>query len=201
MDEFQTRYLDHQDRKTKSLEDFKGNEKIKYSLIEQTAFKEIMMNRRSQRKFNDEPTTFEDFIWILTSIQTAPSSCNRQAIYIKLANSDEIEKFLVGGKKWIDKADKVLLLFASREAYKNPVEVDYMPYLDAGMCAENIYLMCEALGLGACFVNPNIREENLDEFDNIYKTGADVFCGAIAIGNYDKKAKVPPLREANEVLK
>lgn len=199
MDLFQERYLDHQKRKTDSLEDFKGNNKIEYTFLESTAIKEILYNRRSQRIFNNVPISDENIEWILKAIQIAPSSCNRQAIYVVETTPETAEKYLVGGKNWINKANKVLLLFADKEAYKSPNEKTFMPYLDAGFVGQNIYLMCEALSLGCCFVNPNIRDENKQSFNELF--GEDYFCGAVALGNYDKKAKTPPLRDMKLVLK
>lgn len=202
MDEFQERYLDHQKRKTETLEKLidAGKEKKEYTLLEKTALKEIMMNRRSQRIYNNDPLTEEQMEWILKSIQIAPSSCNRQAIYITPAEPKEIEQFLVGGKRWIDKANKVLLLFADKTAYKSPSEIDFKMWnLDAGFVGQNIYLMSEVLGIGSCFVNPNIREENKQAFKDQY--GDNYFCGAVALGNYDKKAKQPPLRPLEKVLR
>lgn len=200
-DEFQDRYLDHQKRKSKSLENFDGNNKIEYSLLEQTTLKEVIMNRRSQRVFNDISISDEEMEWILRAIQYAPSSCNRQAIYVKEVKPTEIEQLLVGGKNWINKANKVLFLFASKEAYKSPNEKGFMPYLDAGFAAQNIYLMCEVLGIGCCFVNPNIREENKELFKNLYNQEEDYFCGAVALGHYNKKAKEPPHRELAKVIR
>lgn len=199
MDVFQERYLNHQERKTKSLEEKNGVDKIDYSVLEKTTLKEIMINRRSQRIFNDEKIIPEDFRDILLSVKVAPSSCNRQAIYLKEIEPMDAEVYLVGGKKWIDKAYRVFLLFGSKEAYKSINEIGFMPFLDAGFVGQNIYLMCEALGIGCCYVNPNIREENKQSF--IDKYGDDYFCGAVALGKYDKKSKKPPLRDIIEVLR
>ena len=192
-DIYQDRYLDHQKRKTKSLEDFQGEDKINYNKKEIDTLFKILSNRRSQRIFNDELVLPEHIELIEEAIRVSPSSCNRQAVYIKRVDPIMAEKYLVGGKGWLYKANKVLFLFASKDAYKSPNEKTFMPYLDAGFVGQNIYLMCEVLGIGCCFVNPNIREENKEKFIEIF--GDDYFCGAVALGHYDKKAKKPPLRE------
>ena len=201
-DEYQERYLNHQERKTQLLEsdDVIIEKKfIQYTLLEQTALKEIMFNRRSQRKFTPQKITSEEWKWIKTAIQIAPSSCNRQAIYGMLADPKTAEEYLVGGSRWIDKADKVILLFGDKKAYKSPNEIGFMPWLDAGFVAQNIYLIAEVTGLGCCFVNPNIREANKQSFEKEF--GNDYFCGAIALGHYKKKAKTPPLRPVEKVLR
>lgn len=190
MDEYQERYLEHQERK-KHLEDFSEEENLydRYDLMQ------VIGNRRSQRVFNREEISFDVIVDIVNSALYAPSSCNRQAVYLREINSNDAERLLVGGKKWIDKANKVYGVFADKLAYKSPNEVGYMPYLDAGVAIQNICLVSEAYQVGSCIVNPNIREENKEEFTNLYNTKEDYFCGAVALGYYDKKAKMPPKKE------
>lgn len=194
MDKYQERYQNHQERKTASLEKFEGTKKKEYTKEQLEVFKSILENRRSQRIFNDIPLTKTELEFIEEAVRLAPSSCNRQAVYIRYIDRDIAERLLVGGKRWINKADTVLLIFASAEAYKSPNEKGFMPFLDTGFVGQNIYLASEVLGIGCCFVNPNIREENKEEFVQMF--GNDYFGGAVALGNYDVKSKRPPLRES-----
>ena len=202
-DVFQQRYLDHQSRKKETLESadvtIEPVHELEYSQEEYRALIKILKTRRSQRIFNDIPLLDSEISDILMAIQVSPSSCNRQAVYVKIAeDKDYIANTLVGGRGWINKADKVLLIFASRDAYKSPNEQGFMPYLDAGVVTQSIYLMSEVLEIGCCFVNPNIREENKQAFIDTY--GDDYFCGAVALGNYNQKAKQPPIRSVDKVL-
>lgn len=194
-DIFQQRYLEHMERKKK----FQTIDKIFYSSEEARLLSEIIKNRRSQRTFNQKSITEKEINLLLDSIKHAPSSCNRQAIYIKVF--DKIENILVGGKYWMDKANMVFLIFADMKAYKSPNEILFMPFLDAGVAVENIYLMAEALGVGVCFVNPNIRDINKDRFNALYNKEGNKFCGAIALGHYDKKAIVPKKRNSLDIIK
>ena len=74
------------------------------------------------------------------------------------------------------------------DCYKNPAERDFMPYLDAGVIIQTAYLTCEALNYGVCFVNPNIRPENQEFFKQRFGIKENqLFCGALALGKYDKK--------------
>lgn len=193
-DEYQERYLEHQARKTKSLDNFDGVGKSDYSLLEQTIVIEAMLNRRSQRMFNETPLTKEQLEWLDKAIIYAPSSCNRQAVYYKEIEPREAEKYLVGGKRWIDKGQRVILLFADKIAYKSPNEKDFMPWLDIGFVGANLYLMSEVLNIGTCFVNPNVRGEDKEEFNNKYNQEDNYFGGAMVFGNYDVKAKTPSKR-------
>ena len=188
MDIYQQRYLKHQQDKKNTIA---TEEKPKYTDAEIMTVFTIMNERRSQRVFNGEVIEEDKIKGILRAAELAPSSCNRKAVSIKMVRSEKdkslLAEFLVGGAGWIDKADTILLLLANMAAYKSPAEVDFMPYLDSGVIAENIYLISEALCVGACFVNPNVRASNQDEFNSLFIPYEHKFCGAIALGEYDKR--------------
>ena len=63
--------------------------------------------------------------------------------------------------------------YANMDCYKSPYEKAFMPYLDTGFMAQNIYLACEVLGVGCCFINPNTH--------NKYES-KHLLTGAISIG-------------------
>ncbi len=199
MDEFQRRYESHIERKKSSLETKTGTPRRYVSPMIYLSFIDLIEERRSQRTYNDRPLTKLEKNSIINAVRLSPSSCNRQAIYLKEGDKEWLDDILVGGKKWAKEADVVYLLFGDKIAYKNPAEIGFMPYLDAGFVGENIYLMAETLGLGCCYINPNIREENKQKF--IDKYGDDYFCGAVALGNYDLKAFTPPTRKFDKVLR
>lgn len=165
MNIFQERYLAHQLRKKKIL--------IK-----------IMKKRYSERMFSDRPIPEKDIKNIIKTLQYCPSSCNRQAVTIRsVTERDEkalLGGLLVGGVGWVHRAPVILLLMADREAYIAGDEVTYMPYLDAGVMVQQLWLATTAYGLKCAFVNPNIREMNKDHFNRIF--GNKLFCGALAIG-------------------
>ena len=190
MDIFQNRYLEHQQRKYNILSSNFGTEDFKkYNKVEKDTFFNILKNRCSQRTFNGEPIDIEP---ILEAIKTSPSSCGRQGLSVVLIEErdkkDLLSGLLVGGIGWINKADKILLLVADMDCYKNPAEKDFMPYLDAGVIIQTAYLSCEVLNYGCCFVNPNVRSENKEFFKQRFNIKENqLFCGAIIIGKYNKK--------------
>lgn len=189
MDKYQIRYLNHQKNKKEIL---MGKSKlVKTSKLKlKKAFLSLIQHRQSQRLFNGIKITKEQLDYINYCITETPSSCNRQAIKIKIIrsakNKKKLEELLVGGTGWISGSDIIFLLFADMNAYKSPAEVDFMPYLDAGFIGMNIYYASESIGVGCCFVNPNIREEKKIFFDELFNDSYR-FCGACAIGNYDKR--------------
>lgn len=181
-DEAQERYLKHQERKKKLLEENNYQLNVNCTQLDKDKLAYISDIRKSIRIFNNIDVSESELEYIQEIISKVPTSCNRKAVYFVETSPKFAEEMLVGGKNWVDKANKVLLMFASKPAYKSPYEKDFMPYLDGGAYITPIYYACEVLNLGCCFVNPNIREINKDTFKEKY--GDDYFCGAFAIGHY-----------------
>jgi len=169
-----------------------GNPYKSYTLDDRETFLRILKNRRSQRIFNRESIAEREIFTIVESIDLTPSSCDRQGITYAVYNNrdakDLLGGLLVGGVGWVHRADMIVLLFADMKAYKNPAERANMPYLDAGVVVQQVYLTAEALNIGCCFVNPNIRDGNKDFFNKKFNQAQHLFCGALALGKYDKKA-------------
>ena len=93
----------------------------------------------------------------------------------------------------------VMLFFADQLAYKAPGEAEFMPAYDCAFAAANVIFMAEALGLGACFVNPNMRLENCRKFDTRFNPRKFVFGGAVALGRYEVENKPAPKRKLEDV--
>ena len=170
MDKFQERYLAHQLRKNEALEEqviIPSNKEVEKGFVQ--VFN-VLANRRSRRIFRGKIQK-EDIDVLIEKANSAPSSCDRHGVYIKEAPKDLIP-LLVGGVGWADKGT-VLAFYAAMTAYKSPYEQAFMHYLDTGFMAQNIYLACEVMGLGCCFINPNTH--------NKYKS-KHTLTGAMAIG-------------------
>lgn len=172
-DPFQERYLRHQEIKQSKISAGQDNLPFhKYSQEEQEGFFHILNDRRS-RRFYSSPISRDIMAKILEAASLAPSSCNRKAV--EIISADKPLDSLVGGRGWLNKAPQALLFYANMSAYKLPAEVSFMPYLDTGFIAENIYLACEALGVSCCFINPN-------RTDNTLNIEGKLFTGAMSIG-------------------
>jgi nitroreductase len=171
MDKYQERYLEHIENKLK-----REQKKTNYKVETIKAVYDVIENRKSVRRFKKAELGDSIYTVMQQALETAPSSCNRKGIYLKEVSPEYAEEVLVGGKGWISGADKVFFLFGAKECYKNPKEVGFMPYLDAGFVGQNIYLLCEIYGIGCCFVNPNLKMPIND---------TDYFVGAVALGEYE----------------
>ncbi len=182
--DYQSRYLAHQKRKKEQL---KGNyiKEKTYTKGEISTVKKVFKNRNSSRVFNGENVDLKE---ILEMVETSPSSCDRKGVRYKVIEArdekDLLSGLLVGGVGWINRADKIVLLYTDMEAYKSPAERDFMPYLDAGVMIQSFYLACEVLGVKVCYVNPNIRDSNKEFFKSRFFPELDEYkyLGAIVIG-------------------
>jgi len=188
-DKHQERYLAHQKRKAEMFQSSYGIKNFRvYDDYEREIFETILKNRSSQRAFNREPVDVER---ILELADYRPSSCDRRSVEIKVIESrddkDLLGGLLVGGTGWIHRADKILLFVAWKDAYKSPAEKEFMSYIDAGVLAQTIYLICESLNVGSCYVNPNVREQNKEFFHERFISEGYQYVGCMAIGNYDLK--------------
>jgi nitroreductase len=190
MDQYQERYLAHQARKAEILKSTYGTPDFKtYSIDEQNDFFKIVENRCSQRAFISEETDIGN---VLYAMNHSPNSCDRKGVYPVVVSERKdkeiLSGLLVGGVGWIHRADKIILLIADMECYKNPAEQSFMPYLDAGAMLTSAYLAAEVSNLGCCFVNPNIRDENKVFFMSRFGLkDNEILCGALAIGKYELK--------------
>jgi len=199
-DNYQQRYIDHQERKKQGLTVLP----LDLPIIESDSFREIIEKRRSVRTFLKKEITAPSLIFILKTAIESPSSCNRQCISVKIVfnkrSKNKLSQYLVGGKGWISKADKILLLFADMRGYKSPNEVLYMPYLDAGVMAMSICFSAQAKGMGSCIVNPNIEQENVNKFNQEFNKQGWKFCIAVALGYPAVKAIRPPKKSLKEFI-
>jgi nitroreductase len=195
MDKYQERYLDHLERKKFQVNTYPCD--IDMYLYQR--FPDVLYSRRSIRVFSDSHISDDTLDTILHQALESPSSCNRQCIKVKVIRNkdqkDSLNYLFVGGAGWIRGADIILLLFADMQGYKSPNEVSYMPYLDAGVMAMTICYASEYLGLGTCIVNPNIKQDNLLEFNTKFNPLGYKFCLAIALGykgiDPDRPPKIP----------
>lgn len=178
-DAFQVRYEAHQKRKAGVLA-------------------QVLEDRHSTRRFSPEPVGDEAMSLVVRAIETAPSSCDRRGVRHQLVCDRDrkalLGGLLVGGTGWVHRAPVVVLLHADESAYKAPGELEYMPYLDAGVVVGQVYLAAQAVGLKVCYVNPQVRDFNKHHFAGVF--GPGVYCGAIALGwphPDDYSEELPPL--------
>jgi len=196
-DLYQIRYEKHQNKKRDQLAFSKGILNApQLNKDDFVGFERVLQARRTQRTFISKPVEAEKLDILLKHASLCPSSCNRQAITIKIVEhrheKEILSGLLVGGVGWCHRADKLLLVFAHKQAYKAPGEINFMPYLDAGVVIQQLYLSATALNLGIGYINPNLREENKKLFKDRFNPNDHIFCGTLALGYFNYKAEEAP---------
>jgi len=190
MDTYQERYLDHQAKKKRQLTESEGEKGKPYTNTERKVLTSLLSRRRSQRVFTSEPIDNGVRQRILDSATTAPNSCNRHGLGLRVV-TDRREKellsgLLIGGIGWIHRADTIVLFLADPEAYKSPNEKDFMHYCDVGFTAMAMWLTAETYNVGAAYINPNIHYR--DVFEAKFAQGR-IFCGALVLGRYEQEKR------------
>lgn len=184
IDTYQRRYLEHRERKAEQLAaaptevPMKGCELRTDYMWRCPAWD----GRRSVRVFRSCPIYPGTWSKLVPAVRNAPQSCNRQALRIKVVKGSQVGDLLAGGEGWLGGAPTVMLIFADMAAYKSPVEREFMPRLDAGVMLATIVYVATADGLGSCIVNPHIRPEHRETFDERFNAEGRLFCGAVALG-------------------
>jgi nitroreductase len=106
---------------------------------------DLMRQRRSRRLFAPGPLTREEKVALAEAASSAPSTCNRQTLQF-LFVENEAEKVLLASTT----AGCILLVLADARHYRYPDD-RFNPYAEAGAAIQNIYLLCETMGLGCCW--------------------------------------------------
>lgn len=192
---YQERYVKHQARKKSQITESVGAKVAKP--YDPLIVHKILSRRRSQRVFSSEPIADEHRDKILASAMFAPNSCNRHGICMKVVrerrDKELLGGLLVGGVGWVHRADTIVLFLADPIAYASPNEKEFMHYCDVGFKAMTMWLTAESYGIGACYINPNLvnREVFMGTFGTVLEDRMIhpfIFCGALALGNYEKRA-------------
>lgn len=175
-----------------------------------TNIEEIIMNRRSVRKFNDKPITDNELSAIVEAGRWAPTGGNCQTIHflvitnkdvlatlrlrvkeafsgMKLSDDQYISiqnsiKLAKQGDYVYDYNAPVLVVVSNRRGYPNAIA-------DSACALQNMMLTAESMGIGSCWINQlHWLDENqlIRDYLEPLGLGADeTICGAVALGNYD----------------
>ena len=161
---------------------------------------DVMLKRRSTRKFNDEPVTRDELDKILHAALLAPTSMNRKPCnfmvverketLIDLANSKDHGADLIKG------ADKAIVVVADTMIADTWIE-------DSSIALTYMHLMATELGLGSCWVQIHLRSKNGKDSEEIVRDILKIddhyrVVGIMALGHSDD---IPPAHEPADVDK
>ncbi len=117
---------------------------------------EIMQNRRSVRTYTGEKIPKEKLDKILQAGLLSPSGRNRKPWeFVVVQEKEMLEKLShcrVGAAKMLENTGCAIVVFADPE--KTDVWVE-----DSSIAMSNMHLMADALGLGSCWIQGRLRED------------------------------------------
>ncbi len=178
---------------------------------------EIIMNRRSTRRFSAQPVTDTELAAIVEAGRYAPTGGNCQSVHFTVIINTEIRgklrtlvqdafakmeltedlysslknsiRLSVKGNYAFDYHAPILIVVSNQKGYPNAIA-------DSACALQNMMLEAESLGVGSCWINQlHWLDENPDIRAYLEPLGIgkdETICGALAVGNYDAKQAVKP---------
>ncbi|MCD8089705.1 MAG: nitroreductase [Clostridiales bacterium] len=175
-----------------------------------TDIKEIIMNRRSVRKFNDKPLEDDKLSAVVEAGRWAPTGGNCQSIhFLVITNKEVLESLRIrvktafsemelfdnqylsiqnsikqskAGSYVYDYNAPVLIVVSNRRDYPNAMA-------DCACALQNMMLTAESLGIGSCWINQlHWLDENKSVREYLESLGLgqdETICGSVALGSYE----------------
>ena len=123
--------------------------------------KEVVLKRRSVRKFTEEPVSDEMIEELLHAAMSGPSACNKKPwdFYV-ITNEEKLEE-LKGASKFTKFSAKLAIVVCGNLLKALPLQMASYWIQDCSAATENILLRVTDLGLGAvwCGIHPQKKAE------------------------------------------
>lgn len=148
---------------------------------------DVMLKRRSTRKFNSEPVTKEELEKILQSALLAPTSMNRKPCNFLVVERKETLKELSRcknhGADLIAGADKAIVVIADTMIADTWCE-------DSSIALTYMHLMAAELNLGSCWVQVHLRDKDGMDAEELVRDIVKIddhyrIVGILALGHSD----------------
>lgn len=148
---------------------------------------DLMLKRRSTRKFNDDPITKEELEKILEAALLAPTSMNRKPCNFMVVERKEVLKELSEckdhGANLIEGADKAIVVIADTLIADTWIE-------DSSIALTHMHLMATELDIGSCWVQVHLRNKDGEDSEGIVKNILKIddhyrIVGILALGHSD----------------
>ncbi len=150
---------------------------------------DVMFNRRSSRKFTDEPITKDELDKILQAALLAPTSMNRKPCNFMVVERretlDELSKAKNHGAELIAGADKAIVVLADTLIADTWCE-------DSSIALTYMHLMATDMGLGSCWVQIHLRDKDGVSAEEVVRDILKVddhyrIAGIMALGHIEKQ--------------
>ena len=123
--------------------------------------KEILLKRRSVRKFTNEKVSEEYIQELLCAAMSGPSACNRQPWEFYVVTKEETIQELRSASRFSNMNAPLAIVVAGNLSKALPAQMASYWIQDCSAATENILLRVTDLGLGAvwCGIHPQKRAE------------------------------------------
>jgi nitroreductase len=177
--------------------------------LSRTAFQELVLNRRSVRRYLDIPVEREKILTCIEAARLAPSAANVQPWRFLIIDDAEIKaKFaaevfsgVYSFSRFAAKAPVLIVILGRLDIVANRLgrQIQDISYylIDIGIAGEHLALQAEELGLGTCWVGWfNTRKAR--KFFRIPRKYKVV--SLMALGYYEKRAGGEKKRKSHEEI-
>lgn len=123
--------------------------------------KEVLLKRRSVRKFTEEPVSEEMIEELLHAAMSGPSACNKMPWDFYVVTNEEKLEELKSASKFSKYSSKLAIIVCGNLSRALPMQMADYWIQDCSAATENILLRVTDLGLGAvwCGIHPQKRAE------------------------------------------
>ena len=161
---------------------------------------DVMLKRRSTRKFNDKSVSKEELDKILHAALLAPTSMNRKPCNFMVVERKETLAELADSKDHgaalIRGADKAIVVVADTMVADTWIE-------DSSIALTYMHLMATELGLGSCWVQIHLRSKDGADSEGIVRDILKIddhyrIVGILALGHSDDIPEVHSLDDIDK---
>ena len=123
--------------------------------------KEVLLKRRSVRKFTEQPVSDEMIEELLHAAMSGPSACNRKPWEFYVVTNEQVLEELKTASKFSRFSAKLAIVVCGNLSRPLPMHLADYWIQDCSAATENILLRVTDLGLGAvwCGIHPQKRAE------------------------------------------
>lgn len=123
--------------------------------------KEVLLKRRSIRKFTEDPVSDEMIEELLHAAMSGPSACNKKPWEFYVVTNEQKLEELKSASKFTKFSAKLVIVVCGNLSNALPLQMADYWIQDCSAATENILLRATDLGLGAvwCGIHPQKRAE------------------------------------------
>ena len=133
--------------------------------------KEVLLKRRSVRKFTEEPVSKENIEALLHAAMSGPSACNKKPweFYV-ITNEKKLEE-LKNASKFTKFSSKLAIVVCGNLSRALPMQMAEYWIQDCSAATENILLRATDLGLGAVWCGIHPQKRAVERVQQMLETG------------------------------